>query len=83
MTVCLSFTRATNISRLSIAHGHVALIFLPAVLYRVEGHSDRDRALARVVGGPPTVVALDRGVGQTIADLRHTFRLTILGSPRP
>jgi hypothetical protein len=83
-------------------------------LYRVEGPSNRDRALARVVGGlPPVVViskiimvengevvflnavtvpveeatdkaflsmdsqlqaALDRGIAQTIADLRHAFR---------
>ena len=83
-------------------------------LYRVEGPSIRDRALARVVGGlPPVVVtskiilienaevvflnavtvpvevaidqalasidsqlqiALDRGVAQTIADLRRAFR---------
>jgi hypothetical protein len=83
-------------------------------LYRVEGPSNRDRVLARVLGGlPPVVViskiimienaevvflnavtvpvettidkalssmdselqiALDRGVAQTIADLRHAFR---------
>jgi hypothetical protein len=83
-------------------------------LYRVEGPSNTDRVLARVLGGiPPVVViskiimienaevvflnavtvpvditidkalsymdsqlqiALDRGVAQTIADLRHAFR---------
>lgn len=83
-------------------------------LYRVEGPSTRDRALANVVGGLPPVVivskiikvedgevvffnavtvpvekstnevfssvdlqvqaALDRGVAQTIADLRYAFR---------